>query len=92
MMKRNLKHVVAIVLLVGFAAFALGSGSSPSSGGGSGGSSGGSSGCIGGGGCYYYSDATGAGSYDVCSSSKCPAGQTVYGAPNQQKFCNNKCN
>ena len=36
MMKKNLKHVAAIVLLVGFAALALGSmGSSPSSGGGS---------------------------------------------------------
>lgn len=32
MMKKNLKHAAAIVLLVGFAVFALGSGSSPSSG------------------------------------------------------------
>ena len=48
MMKKNLKHVAAIVLLVGFAVFALGSlGTSPGGGGGSssGGGGGGSSGC-----------------------------------------------
>ena len=77
MMKKSLKHVAAIVLLVGFAVFALGSGSSPSSSGGSysgggGGSSSSSGGCPKSNLCVWVVPREGGSwRYEVCSRSSC---------------------
>jgi len=78
MMKKNLKHVAAIVLLVGFAVFALGSmGSSPSSGGGGysggGGSSSSSTRCPEANTCRFYVFPDGTWMWNKCSRSSCRA-------------------
>jgi len=74
MMKKNLKHAAAIALLVGFAALALGSGSSPKSSGGSsssGSSSSSSSRCPEANLCYWLVDKSGKWSVNRCSRSSC---------------------
>jgi len=73
MMKRSIKHVAAIMLLVGFAALALGSGSSPStsSSSSSSSSSGSSNRCPQANTCVWVVSSQGEFRHDKCSRSSC---------------------
>jgi len=80
MIKKNLKHVVAIVLLVGFAVLALGSmGSSPSSGGSSE-----SSGCSSGFNCFFNQNGN---RVNACSSSSCDVNKMPSGWTGDPRTC-----